>query len=73
MTCAGGMEDIPLPNLSELENGELVLTKVEGKWVPKDMAEGWKEGINMAKQGMVGMSDLIPTEDKQPRVWSAHG
>lgn len=61
----GGMEDIPLPNLSELENGELVLTKVEGKWVPKDMAEGWKEGINMAKQGMGGMSDLIPAEDKQ--------
>ena len=61
----GGMEDIPLPNLSELENGELVLIKVEGKWIPKDMAEGWKEGINMAKQGMGGMSDLIPAEDKQ--------
>jgi hypothetical protein len=43
----------------------LVLTKVEGKWVPKDMAKGWKEGINIAKQGMGGMSDLIPAEDKQ--------
>ena len=61
----GGMEDIPLPNLSELENGELVLTKGEVTWIPKDMAEVWKEGINMAKQGMGGMSDLIPTEDKQ--------
>ena len=61
----GEMEDLPLPNLSELENGEVVLTKVEGKWIPKDMAEGWKEGVTMAKQGMGGLSDLIPAEDKR--------
>ena len=61
----GEMEDLPLPNLSELENGELVLTKVEGKWIPKDMANGWKEGITMAKQGMGDLSDLIPAEDKR--------
>ena len=61
----GDMEDLPLPNLSELENGEVILTKVEGKWIPKDMANGWKEGIAMAKQGMGGLSDLIPIEDKR--------
>ena len=61
----GEMQDLPIPNLSELENGELILTKVEGKWIPKDIANSWKEGITLAKQGLRDMGELIPVEEKR--------
>ncbi len=34
---------------------EVKLVKVEGKWVPEDMAKEWKKGIEEAKAGIVEM------------------
>ena len=60
----GGADGLPIPDFSSLENGEQKLVKVEGKWVPADLAEGWKAGIDEAKQGL-GEIGNIPAEEKQ--------
>ena len=54
----------PIESLTEGENSELEVMKVEGKWIPKEMAEGWKEGMNDAKLELQGGID-IPIEDKR--------
>ena len=37
-----GFDDSELPGLSMLKNGEQQVVKVEGKWIPKAMADEWK-------------------------------
>tara|TARA_Y100001934_G_scaffold9180_1_gene12282 strand:- start:3916 stop:5886 length:1971 start_codon:yes stop_codon:yes gene_type:complete len=54
----------PIESLTEVENSELEVMKVEGKWIPKEMAEAWKEGMNAAKQELQEGID-IPIEDKR--------
>ena len=56
--------EIPFANFSEFENGELEVVKVEGKWIPKEAAEAWKEVVKIAKEELQGGFD-IPAEDKQ--------
>ena len=60
----GGLDGVPIPDFSSFENGEQKLTKVEGKWVPADLAEGWEAGMKEAKQGLSEMGK-IPDADKQ--------
>ena len=54
----------PLESLTEGESSKLEVVKVEGKWIPKELAEAWKEGMNLAKQELQGGID-IPIEDKR--------
>jgi len=54
----------PLRSLTEGESSKLEIVKMEGKWIPKELAEGWKEGMNFAKQELQGGID-IPAEDKR--------
>ena len=56
--------ELPFADFSELENGELELVKVEGKWVPKELADGWEDGISAAKVGMGAVGEMAD-EDKQ--------
>ena len=45
---------------------EIDMVKVEGKWVPKDMAEGWKNFIEEMKQNLAGMTGgMIKAEKNQ--------
>ena len=60
----GGADGLTIPDFSSLESGEQKLVKVEGKWVPADLAEGWKAGIDEVKQGL-GEIGNIPAEEKQ--------
>ena len=60
----GGLDGAPIPDFSSFENGEQKLTKVEGKWVPADVVEGWKTGIAEAKQGLAGLGEIADA-DKQ--------
>lgn len=55
----------PFSNLSELENGELEVVKVEGKWIPKELADGWKEGMDAARLGLQGGLEIPPAEKQQ--------
>jgi hypothetical protein len=43
---------------------EQELTKVDGKWVPRDMAEGWDEQIAEAKAQIAEMTDAFMAENK---------
>jgi len=54
----------PLESLTEGESSKMEVVKVEGKWIPKDLADGWKEGMNFAKQELQGGID-IPAQDKR--------
>lgn len=38
---------------------EVEAVRVEGKWVPKDMADGWAAGIAMAKQKLTEMGPAL--------------
>ena len=60
----GGLDGIPIPDFSSFESGEQNLTKVEGKWVPADLAEGWEAGMEEANQGMSEMGKMADA-DKQ--------
>lgn len=48
----------------EEEPEEVEFTKVEGKWVPKEMADKWPEGIADAKAKMNDLPDQITPEAK---------
>ena len=58
------LEELPFADFTELENGELELVKVEGKWVPKDLAADWEDTISAVKVGM-GAVEEMADEDKQ--------
>ena len=60
----GGLDGVPIPDFSSFESGEQNLTKVEGKWVPADLAEGWETGMKEANQGMSEMGKMADV-DKQ--------
>ena len=62
----------PFEAFSEFENGELELMKVEGKWVPKEAADGWTEAMSIAKEGLQGGLD-IPAEDKRQALAVING
>lgn len=44
---------------------EEAYVRVEGKWVPKEMADGWQKEMAEAQQGIVGMSGKDSPEKKQ--------
>ena len=62
-----GFDDSELPGLSMLKNGEQQVVKVEGKWIPKAMADEWK--VNMSEASEMINNDLKnmlgPEEKKQ--------
>ena len=62
-----GFDDSEVPGLSVLKNGEQEVVKVEGKWIPKAMADGWKESMAEASQSINNdLKNLIgPGEKKQ--------
>ena len=62
-----GFDDSELPGLSMLRNGEQQVIKVEGKWIPKAMADGWKETITGASEMINNdlKNMLGPEEEKQ--------
>jgi len=62
----------PFEAFSEFENGELELIKVEGKWIPKEAADGWTEAMSIAKEGLQGGLD-IPAEDKRQAIAVING
>jgi len=68
----GGLEGAPILDIAAFENEEQKLTKVEGKWVPADLVEGWKAGIAETKQGMSELGN-IPTEDKKGVIMMLKG
>ena len=59
------MGEIPFANFSEFENGELEVVKVDGKWIPKELAEGWTEVVSVAKEELQGGLDIPVTEKRQ--------
>jgi hypothetical protein len=61
-----GFDDSELPGLSMLKNGEQEVVKVEGKWIPKAMADGWKETITGASEMInTDLKDLLGPEEKK--------
>ncbi len=61
-----GFDDSELPGLSMLKNGEQQVVKVEGKWIPKAMADGWKETITGASEMInTDLKDLLGPEEKK--------
>jgi len=65
-----GFTDVTVSNAKESEDGAVSLSftekdgeteqvefiQVENVWLPKDMADGWKEGVAEAKKGIQGLS-----------------
>ena len=62
-----GFDDSELPGLSMLRNGEQQVIKVEGKWIPKAMADGWKDTMSEASEMINNdlKNMLGPEEEKQ--------
>ena len=61
-----GFDDAEVPRLSMLKNGEQEVVKVEGKWIPKAMADGWKETITGASEMInTDLKDLLGPEEKK--------
>ena len=61
-----GFDDSEVPGLSMLKNGEQEVVKVEGKWIPKAMADGWKETITGASEMInTDLKDLLGPEEKK--------
>jgi len=58
------LDELPFADFTDFENGELEVVKVEGKWVPKEIADGWEDGISAAKVGMGAVGEMAD-EDKQ--------
>ncbi|HIL73330.1 MAG TPA: hypothetical protein EYG44_03800 [Verrucomicrobia bacterium] len=56
--------ELPFADFTDFENGELELVKVEGKWIPKEIADGWEGAMSDAKEGMSGVGEMAD-EDKQ--------
>ena len=62
-----GFDDSELPGLSMLRNGEQQVIKVEGKWIPKAMADEWKDNMSEASEMINNdlKNMLGPEEEKQ--------
>jgi hypothetical protein len=61
-----GFDDSELPGLSMLKNGEQQVVKVEGKWIPKAMADGWKETITGASEMINNdLKNMLGPEEKK--------
>ena len=55
-----------MPELSMLKNGEQEVVKIEGKWIPKAMADGWKETMTEASERInTDLKDLLGPEEKK--------
>lgn len=55
----------PFEAFSDFENGELEVVKIDGKWVPKEAADGWAEGMNAARDGLQGGLEIPAAEKRQ--------
>ena len=62
-----GFDDSELPGLSMLKNGEQQVVKVEDKWIPKAMADEWKDTMSEASEMINNdlKNMLGPEEEKQ--------
>ncbi len=58
------LDELPFADFTDFENGELEVVKVEGKWVPKEIAAAWEDAISDAKEEMGGVGEMA-AEDKQ--------
>ena len=56
--------ELPFADFTDFENGELEVVKIEGKWIPKEIADGWEDAMSDAKGGMSGVGEMAD-EDKQ--------
>ena len=61
-----GFDDSELPGLSMLKNGEQQVVKVEGKWIPKAMADGWKDTMSEASEMINNdLKNMLGPEEKK--------
>mgnify|MGYP001043598588 FL=1 len=61
-----GFDDSELPGLSMLKNGEQEVVKVEGKWIPKTMADGWKDTMSEASEMINNdLKNMLGPEEKK--------
>ena len=58
------LDELPFADFTDFENGELEVVKVEGKWVPKEIADGWDDAMSDAGEEMGGVGEMA-AEDKQ--------
>ena len=58
------LDELPFADFTDFENGELEVVKVEGKWVPKEIADGWDDAMSDAREEMGGVGEMA-AEDKQ--------
>ncbi|MFQ3168580.1 MAG: hypothetical protein ACI8QI_001129 [Limisphaerales bacterium] len=56
--------ELPFADFTDFENGELEVVKIEGKWIPKEIADGWEDAMSDAEGGMSGVGEMAD-EDKQ--------
>jgi hypothetical protein len=61
-----GFDDSELPGLSMLKNGEQQVVKVEGKWIPKAMADEWKDTMSEASEMINNdLKNMLGPEEKK--------
>ena len=61
-----GFDDSEVPGLSVLKNGEQEVVKVEGKWIPKAMADGWKDTMSEASEMINNdLKNMLGPEEKK--------
>ena len=61
-----GFDDSEVPGLSMLKNGEQEVVKVEGKWIPKAMADGWKDTMSEASEMINNdLKNMLGPEEKK--------
>ena len=61
-----GFDDSELPGLSMLRNGEQQVIKVEGKWIPKAMADEWKDNMSEASEMINNdLKNMLGPEEKK--------
>jgi len=61
-----GFDDSELPGLSMLKNGEQEVVKVEGKWIPKAMADGWMDTMSEASEMINNdLKNMLGPEEKK--------
>jgi hypothetical protein len=47
------------------ESKEVELVRVEGKWIPKDMADGWEEGMSEARASLAALDPKAMAAQKE--------
>ena len=61
-----GFDDSELPGISMLRNGEQQVVKVEGKWIPKAMADEWKDNMSEASEMINNdLKNMLGPEEKK--------